>query len=250
MARAIHFFLSARLRTLPLGALVFANAPTPSPPFSPSRSHPLPPLSFFSSLPKNCKTSQSTSKNPFCFPRPSRQDLIHFAPHPLPPPHVAPGARCHVVVQSAVSSSPSSSHGMRVSRWHTDTPSAPPSRYYGTIVVVVWCTRLCRAPEHPSSTTTSPATPGYDAVPIGGATRTGRGAGCGLGGWRCSLGHVHYSDMYSSNFRFSAASSLALLVHTSAIPHHLIDTILFIWAKSKQLRCCVAAQILNRHQGL
>ena len=76
---------------------------------------------------------------------------------------------------------------------------------------------LCRAPEHPSSTTTSPATPGYDAVPIGGATRTGRGAGCGLGGWRCSLGHVHYSDMYSSNFRFSAASSLALLVHTSAV---------------------------------
>ena len=75
---------------------------------------------------------------------------------------------------------------------------------------------LCRAPEHPSSTTTSPATPGYDAVPIGGATRTGRGAGCGLGGWRCSLGHVHYSDMCSSNFRFSAASSLALLVHTSA----------------------------------
>ena len=76
---------------------------------------------------------------------------------------------------------------------------------------------LCRAPEHPSSTTTSPATPGYDAVPIGDATRTGRGAGCGLGGWRCSLGHVHYSDMYSSNFRFSAASSLALLVHTSVI---------------------------------
>ena len=37
-----------------------------------------------------------------------------------------------------------------------------------------------------------------------------------MGGWRCSLGHVHYSDMYSSNFRFSAASSLALLVHTSA----------------------------------
>ena len=143
MARAVHFFLSARLRTLPLGALVFVDAPTPSPPFSPSRSHPLPPLSFFSSLPKNCKTSQSTSKNPFCFPRPSRHDLTHFAPHPLPPPHVAPGARCHVVVQSAVSSSPSSSHGMRVSRWHTDTPSAPPSRYYGTIVVVVWCTLSC-----------------------------------------------------------------------------------------------------------
>ena len=93
--------------------------------------------------PKNCKTSQSTSKNPFCFPRPSRHDLTHFAPHPLPPPHVAPGARCHVAVQSAVSSSPSSSHGMRVSRWHTDTPSAPPSRYYGTIVVVVWCTLSC-----------------------------------------------------------------------------------------------------------
>ena len=52
--------------------------------------------------------------------------------------------------------------------------------------------------------------PGYDAVPIGDATRTGRGAGCGLGGWRCSLGHVHYSDMYSSIFRFSAASSFSL----------------------------------------
>ena len=147
--------------------------------------------------------------------RPSRHDLTHFAPHPLPPPHVAPGARCHVVVQSAVSSSPPSSHGMRVSRWHTDTPSAPPSRYYGTIVVVVWCTLSCtRASKFDYNIAGDP--PGDDAVPIGDATRTGRGAGCGLGGWRFSLGHVHYSDMYSSNFRFSAASSLALLVHTSA----------------------------------
>ena len=107
--------------------------------------------------------SHPTSKIRFFFLFSSRHDFATplRASSPTPPPHVAPDARCHVVVRSAASSSP---RGVHVSRWHTGTLRHHLSGIMGLLLLLYGV--HCRASERPSSTTPSLATTGCDAVSI------------------------------------------------------------------------------------
>ena len=164
MACTVHCFFLARPRTLTArrpgvrrSAAPLFSFPFPSPPLLLSLPYPLlpplpspPPSLYPLVLAPECRKTYSSlleSKNPFFAPSPIRAMFSPsiLAPHTPSPP--SPRAGCtlscccpirHLLV-------PAWRARLTVAHWYT---TAPPLRYHGTIVVVVWCTLSCiRAPK-------------------------------------------------------------------------------------------------------